>query len=80
MADTSTLPEFFSLSGKYLIAADASAADLVNDVACLLGCALDILDDERFEHRSEAEWGAIYLLRQARALHNEMQRRGVGHA
>jgi hypothetical protein len=64
--------ELFSLSARYLICPDSKPGELMNDASCLMASAIGVLDDGH-EELSSAQWAALYLLRQAKAMYDEAQ-------
>ncbi len=66
------MPEFFTMGGKYLIGAESSASDLLNDAGCLMVSALGVLEDMH-EELSNSQWAAFYLLQQAKGMYDQAQ-------
>lgn len=66
--------KFFSLSANYEIAEGAKLTDLAADANLLLKTGLAVFD-ETYEELSEAQWAGMYVLRQAAALVEELERR-----
>lgn len=58
--------EFFSLNATYLVAPDSTPGQLMNDTACLLDSAIDVLA-QCAESIGGQGWAALYLIRQAQA-------------
>jgi hypothetical protein len=77
--DATSLPELFQLNGKYHIGPTDSTDDLLNDVGCLLEAVEGVLQEivERDEQNSAAVWAAMYLVRQATGINNELCQRDL---
>jgi hypothetical protein len=63
------------MDAQYLIDQGATPDALVNDFECLFSCAMAVLDREGADKLDEAQWGAVYLLRQSHAVFNELRRK-----
>jgi hypothetical protein len=61
--------EFFSMETNYLVAPDATVEQLMNDSSNLMVAAIDILNS--CGGLTDATYGAMYLMRQAKATHDE---------
>ena len=62
--------ELFSMSAKYLVSADSTPDQLMNDTSCILDSAIAVL--EGAHERLDGEmWAALYLMRQAKGMHDE---------
>lgn len=68
--DVAQAPEFFKLSGRYVIDPATTTADLLDDLGVLLESSVRILDlvDEDDKDRAGI-WPALFMLRQAHALY-----------
>lgn len=62
--------EFFRLDGQYLIAPGTTKEALMNDASCLLSSAIAVLD-YGCQDLNETQYACLYLLKQAKALHDE---------
>lgn len=62
--------KFFDLEGQYLIAPGTTTAALMNDSSNLMACAIAVLD-QSYQDLNECQHAALYLMQQAKALHDE---------
>ena len=60
----------FSMSGRYLVSADSTPEQLMNDSSCLLGSAISVLEGAH-ERLDGAMYAALYLMQQAKGMHDE---------
>ena len=66
---------FFDLSARYEIAPGAGLSALVDDCQCLLESGLGALQEHGCEDFDHTRWAAVYMLRQAGAVFDEIHRR-----
>jgi hypothetical protein len=64
--------ELFTMDGTYLIGADCTPGQLMNDSSCFMASALGVLE-EKTGDLSNGQWAALYLLRQAKGMHDQAQ-------
>lgn len=70
-------PVFFEMSGlQAVIQPTGSLAEMSSSLQCLLGSAIDILE-KQYESLDESAFGALYLLRQAAAGYEALDRRAI---
>ena len=63
----------FNLSATYLIAPDASAKDLASDLMCMLGAAVNVLEQQCVDRDDVGQWAPMYLLLQSVGIANALQ-------
>lgn len=62
--------DLFTMSAKYLIGADCTPGQLMNDASCLMESALGVLGDGH-NKLSSGQWAAVYLMQQAKGMHDQ---------
>lgn len=63
--------EFFSLNAGYLIAPNATFAQVMDDMGCLMSASLDAFEAMSSTFGKDSPgYAALYALRQANALHS----------
>ena len=60
----------FSMSGRYLISADSTPDQLMNDTSCILNSAIAVLEGA-YERLDGEMYAALYLIQQAKGMHDE---------
>ena len=62
--------ELFSMEARYLVSADSTPAQLMNDTSCILGSAIAVLESAH-ERLDGKMYAALYLMQQAKGMHDE---------
>lgn len=67
--EPASVPVFFELNARYLVAPDAMLPDLLEDLGVLLQTGISAVNDQvQHQHFTPGQWGGMYMLHQAQAL------------